>query len=228
MPDSIWVGNGQEDQLRHELHGVAWRPVLAGFLVVLLVEAADQFLEDGAHAVVVESGVLDRTVAVEDRVGAQVDVRRDELLDEGAERVGLGESRDLVTELELLEDVLHVGREAVEVCFEVGLELLLAGSGAEVSQREPRGVVERLAGGLTEGLVLVDDAGLVERGPHVEHRRLGRLEERVKATEDRDGEDHIAVLAPDIEVAEHVVRDAPDVVGDPVQLRLVHVTPFAS
>jgi hypothetical protein len=80
--------------------------------------------------VVVEAGVLDRAVAVQDRVGAQVDVGREELLDQRAERVGLREPRDLVAELEVLEDVLDVGREAVEVGLEVGLELLLAGAGA--------------------------------------------------------------------------------------------------
>ena len=61
------------------------------------------------------------------------------------------EARDLVAELEVVEDVLHVGREAVEVGLEVGLELLLAGAGLEVAQRELRGVVERLAGGLRAG-----------------------------------------------------------------------------
>ena len=49
------VGDRQEDQPRHQLHGVARRPVLAGLLVVLLVEAADQLLEDRAHRVVVEA-----------------------------------------------------------------------------------------------------------------------------------------------------------------------------
>ena len=51
------VGYGQEDQVRHEVHGVARCEVLARLLVVLLVEAPDQFLEDRAHAVVVEAGM---------------------------------------------------------------------------------------------------------------------------------------------------------------------------
>ena len=76
----------------------------------------------------------------------------EQLLDQRAERIGLGEPRDLVAELELLEDVLHVGREAVEVGLEVGLELLLAGAGLEVAQRELGGVVEGLAGGLAQRL----------------------------------------------------------------------------
>ena len=48
--------------------------------------------------------------------------------------VGLREPRDLVTELEVLENVLYVGREAVEVGLEVGPELLPASAGPEVVQ----------------------------------------------------------------------------------------------
>ena len=122
------VGNGQEDQVGHELphRGESSAPRL---LVVLLVEAADQLLEDRAHPVVVKAGMLDGAVRVQYRVGTQVDLGIKELLDEAPERVGLREARDLVAELEFLKDVLDVWREAVEVGLEVGLELLLAGSG---------------------------------------------------------------------------------------------------
>ena len=58
------VGDRQEDQLRHQADGVARRPVLARLLVVLLVEAPDQLLEDRPHRVVVEPGVLDGPVRV--------------------------------------------------------------------------------------------------------------------------------------------------------------------
>ena len=53
------VGDRQKDEVRHQLDGVARRPVLAGLLVVLLVEAADQLLEDRPHRMVVEAGLLD-------------------------------------------------------------------------------------------------------------------------------------------------------------------------
>ena len=46
----------QKNQVRHELHGVAGRPVFASFLVVFFVELADKFLEHRAHRVVVNSG----------------------------------------------------------------------------------------------------------------------------------------------------------------------------
>ena len=77
---------------------------------------------------VIEAGVLHRTVAVQDRVRAEIDVRREKLFDQGAERVGLGQARDLIAELELVEDFLDVRREAIEIGLEIRLELLLAGA----------------------------------------------------------------------------------------------------
>ena len=99
--------------------------------------------------------MLHRAVAVQHRLGAEVDRRVEELLDQRAERVRLREPRDLVAELEVVEDLLHVRREAVEVGLEVGLELLLAGAGAQIAQRELRRVVERLPGRLPQRGVLV-------------------------------------------------------------------------
>jgi len=63
--------------------------VLAGLLVVLFVEAADELLEDRAHAVVVQRRMPDRAVAVRHRVRAEVDVGRRELLNQCAESIGL-------------------------------------------------------------------------------------------------------------------------------------------
>jgi hypothetical protein len=49
------IRDGHEDELCHEFYGVARRPVFAGFLVVRLIEPADEFLEDCPHRVVVEA-----------------------------------------------------------------------------------------------------------------------------------------------------------------------------
>ncbi len=169
--------------------------------------------------------MLHRAVAVQHGVRAQVNVRGEQLLDQRTQHVGPGEARDLVAELEVLEDLLDVGREAVEVGLEVGLELLLAGAGLEVTQRELRGVVERLPGGLAQRRVLMDDLRRVERGLHVEHGLLGRLEHRVEPAQDGHRQDDVAVLAADVEIPQHVVGDAPDEVRDPVELALFHETP---
>ena len=214
------VGHGQEHEAGHELHGIARRPVLAGFLVVVLVEHAHEVLEDGAHGVIVEAGQLAHGP------GAEVDVLVEELLDELAEAVGLGEPGDLIPKLEVLEDVLHVRREAVEIGHEVVLERLLRLAGLQVAQEEGRGVVEGLAGGGAQGVVLVGDLFLVECGLHFEHGLFGRLQHGIETAEDGHRQDDIAVFAADEDVAQGVVGDAPDEVGDPVKLGLVHVLFF--
>ncbi len=55
--------------------------MLAGLLVVLLVEAPDQLLEDRAHPVVVETRYPDRAVGAQDGLRAEVDAVVQELLD---------------------------------------------------------------------------------------------------------------------------------------------------
>ena len=61
--------------------------MLASFLVVFLVEPTDEFLEHCAHGVIVHAGVLDRAIAIENGVGAEVDFRVEELRDKRPEGV---------------------------------------------------------------------------------------------------------------------------------------------
>ena len=168
-------------------------------------------------------GCLTDAVAVQHRVRAEVDRRVEELLDQRAERVGLREARDLVAELEVVEDLLHVRREAVEVGLEVGLELLLARAGPEVAQRELarccRTPGRRPARSAWSWLVM---PALSSDRLHVEHGLLGRLEHGVEAAQDGHRQDDVAVLAADVEVAQDVVGDAPDEVRDPVQITVAH------
>ena len=94
---------GRKTSPGHQLHSVPWRPVLPRLLVVLLVEAPDQFLEDRTHAVVVQAGMPNRTVGVLYRVGTQVDFRRGQFLDQCAKGIGLGKLWDLIAKLEVLK-----------------------------------------------------------------------------------------------------------------------------
>ena len=161
--------------------------------------------------------------ALKHRAGAQVDVGGGKLLDQGAQRVGAGQPRDLVAELEVVEDVLHVGREPVEVGREVGGELLPVGAGTKVPQGEAGGVVERLPRCLAQGRILLDHAGAVERGFHVQDRLLAALQYRVEAAQHGHRQDHVPVLAAHVQVAQHIVGDAPNEVRDPVQVAVVHL-----
>ena len=136
---------------------------------------------------------------------------------------------DLVPELEVVENVLHVRGEPVEVRLEVGPELLAARSGPQVTQRERRGVVEGLTGCVAQRLVLGDDAGSVQRRLHVEDGLLGLFQHGIEPAQHRHREDDVAVLAADVEVAQHVVGDPPDVVRDPPDIPVRrHVLAFPS
>jgi hypothetical protein len=86
--------------------------------------------------VIIESLQANAAVAVEDGVRAQVDRGVEELFDECTQRVGFGQARDLVAELEVVDDLLDVGREAIEVGAKIGLQLLAARASLEVTQGE--------------------------------------------------------------------------------------------
>ena len=112
--------------------------------------------------------------------------------------------------------------KTVQVRLEIGPELLLAGSGAQITQAERRGIVEGLAGGLPERHVLVRDAGLVEPGLHIDDRLLCWLQHRIQPTKNHHRQDHVSILAPDVQIAKHIVGDAPDKVRNPIQIAVAH------
>ena len=62
--------------------------MLTCLLIVFLIEPTDEFLKYRPNRMVVEAGVLDRSVAIQDRIGAQINVRREELLNEGTKCIG--------------------------------------------------------------------------------------------------------------------------------------------
>ena len=125
-----------EDQLDHELHGVPRCPVLTGLLVVLLVEAAYQVLEDGSHGMVVQPWESHRAVRVQCRVGTEIYLGGEEPVHDATQDVPVGEAAYLVAELELVQDVLDVGGEAVQVGVEVIPKLLLGCPGGQVLELE--------------------------------------------------------------------------------------------
>src|SRR5205814_6343238 len=122
----------------------------------------------------------DRAVALLDWLGAEIDLGRSELLDQAAENVGFDQRRNLVAEFELVENLLDVGREAVEVREKIVLKLLLLGAGPQIAEGEGGDVVKRaVSGGLRQRALLVGHARLVKLLVELEHRLLGRFEDRV-------------------------------------------------
>ena len=93
-----------DQQVHHQVDDLARREVVAGLAVGVLVEPADQVLEDVAHVV---GGQF-----------VQV-VHGREPADDPVQELGLGEPGDLVVEAEAVDDPPDVRREAVDVVAQV-------------------------------------------------------------------------------------------------------------
>ena len=111
---------------------------------------------------IVESGKANGAILAQDGFRTQIDRAVDELLDQESKRVGFDQGGNLITELKLVEDLLHVWGEAVQESLEIGSELLLLAPGGEITQAEGGRVIEGLAGRLAKRSVLIGDAGPVE------------------------------------------------------------------
>ena len=138
-----------------------------------------------------------------------------------AENMGIHQFLNLVAEVELGEDLLHVGREAVQICNEVIAQALACCAGLELGQRELRDVVERLPRCHTQRAVLLGHFVGVQELLALEHRVFRRFEHGIEPPQYGEGQDHIAVLAAHVDVAQAVVSDVPDEVGNPLDLALV-------
>ena len=209
----------------HQLDHLAGREVLAGLLVVFLVEFADELLEDVAHAEVAQSGQF-AAVGVELVFGGEVDAGVGEFFEHVEQHVLGGHVPYLRPQLELIDDLLHVGAEAVEVVHEVGLQELLAIGGrvVEALQRPGAGVVEDVAAGALEVTgfqfgklhFLALEADLFGDGV------LRGFKQHVEAAQHDHGQDDVAVLAADVDVAQAVIGDAPDEGDEAVVGLVVH------
>lgn len=154
---------------------------------------------------------------------AEIDLGVEEFDEERAKGVGLGQTRDGVAELEVIENVLHVRRKAVEIGFKVRLELLRIRARFEVGEGKLRGVVECLTGRIAQRGPLFGDARPIEQFLGFENGCLGRHQHGVESPQHAHGQNDIAVLAADKQVAKHVIRDSPDEGDDLVVRSLVHL-----
>ncbi len=83
----------------------------------------------------------------------------------------------------------------------------------------------RSSGSAAQSSVLVYDPRFVEQGLHVEHSLLGGFQYRIQSAYDSHRENDIAVFAAHVEVAQHIVGDAPNEIGDPGELAVFHAIP---
>ena len=115
--------NRYKDKVCHQFNNIAGRPVFACLLVVFLIELADQFLKNRTHAVVVQPGVLQYSLRIVliNRLRREVDIRRNKFLNNCSQNIRLNHRINLIAELELLQNLLHIRRKTVQVSLKVGL-----------------------------------------------------------------------------------------------------------
>ena len=171
--------------------------MLAGRLVRLLSEPADQLLEHRAHHV------------VRHRLGVEVDLG--EPRDDLEEQIRLVELRDVLLELEALEDVLRVGGEAADERPQVGSEVVRIA--LQRLERELRRVVERHAGDAIENGLQVLHRPALQRLVLLQHLLPRVVQHAVEPPEDREREDHLPVVGLLVVAAEEVGH-RPDEGGD--------------
>jgi hypothetical protein len=70
--------------------------------------------------------------------------------------------------------------------------------------------------------IRVCDPRLIECRLHLDDRGLFRLQYRVEPAQNGHRQDHIPVLAADVEIAQHIVGDAPDKIRDPAEVTVAH------
>ena len=174
--------------------------VACGF-VGQFVEAADEILEDEPHLLVWH------------RVRVQVDIA--ELRDNEVEDVCLAHPLDLVLELEEVEDIAHIPREALDVALEVFLDVV--GVTLEFLEIEGGLVMKPLSGGLVQspfqGFAL-DPATLAPRVFSQNHG-FRRGEHAVEPAQHRHGKHDALVLRGPVRAAQQV-GDLPDQVREVV------------
>ena len=104
------VRNGNENEVCHKLNNVTRRPVFTSFLVIFFVEATDQFLENGTHAVVIQTRMAHDGfgLVLPHRIRTQVNVGGHKFLNDGTEDIGIHHRVDLIAEFELIQNDLHI------------------------------------------------------------------------------------------------------------------------
>ena len=152
----------------------------------------------------------DGTVAVEDRIGREVDFWIQELLDQSAKPIGFGKLGQIIAKFEVTQNVLYVRRESVQVILKVLQKLLLTGPRAQIAEAKTRCVVKRLSRSPAQRLTLFSDSGVVKHFIDVEDGLLSRFKHGIQPPQHAHREDHVAVFAGIEYVAQYVVRYVPD------------------
>ena len=222
------IRNRHKDKVSHQFNNITGRPVFAGFLIVLLVELTDQFLENRTHAVVVQTGMLEDGpfFVFVHRVWAEVDVRRYKFFNDCTEDICLDHGVNLIAELELLQNLLHIRRESVKICFKIRFQGLLFRTAGKVAQTERRCIAKSLSSHVAQCRPLVIDTCRIQLFLHIQDSLFTVLQKSIQTADDRHRQDNVAVLAAHIHIPQAVVCNAPYKANYLIMHPIVHISSF--
>ena len=221
--------DGVEEQMGHQLDHLAGRKMLARLFVVLFVETADQLFEDIAHPQIAQRREL-APFGVDLLFVGEVDIGGSELFEHLQQYIFFRHVPYLRTKLELFDDLLHIGAEAVEIVHEVGFEKL-AGVGSRIVEalkrpfaRIVKDITARVAQSV--GIELCQTHLFTLETQLFEYLLFALFQQRIEPPQYHHRQDDITVLAPHIDIAQAVVGDRPDEVDESVVDGLIHI-PFS-
>ena len=219
-----------KNQICHQFHHITRRVVFTSFFVVGLVELANQFFKDSAHGVVIQSRQPDLGFAIIgiNRIRAEVDFLRHKFFNDCAQNIGFDHCVNLVSELELLQNLLYIWRKTVQVCGEIGFELLLLGAGRQITQTEGRSVAKRLSCSYTQCLRLIGNPRSIQFGFHVHNLLFRILQNSIQTANHRHRQNHITILATHIHIAQTVISNAPNKAHNLVVNLIIHISNLLS
>ena len=220
-----------DSQLPQQTNIVTRCEVFTGFgHVVFLVELTEQFLEDGSHGVVVEAWqtfyhflcAIFFCHFLHNRLNGEVDVLICELLKKRAKATCLSKVIHLLTELELINDVLNILRKPIEILNDIHLQTLWVYLVLQGLHCESRSIVERIACHLSEKRRIVNEVMAVAKLLLLEHGSLGRFKEHVDTTKHHERQDNLLVVALLKSMHQNIVGNVPNEREKSVILFVVH------
>ena len=140
----------------------------------------------------------------------------------GTEATSLCEVVNLLTEFELVDNVLYILRESIEILNDVHLQTLRVNLVFQRLHREGTGVVEWITRHLSEKRSIINNVMAVAELLLLENGSLGGFKEHVDATQHHERQDNFLVVALLKSMHQHIVGDVPDEGEKSVILLVVH------
>ena len=204
--------------------------MFTSLFVVCLIESSNQFFKNSAHAVVIQSRQLNLRFCIisVNRIRTKVDIRRNKLLNDSTKDISFDHCVNLISELELCQNFLHIRREAIKIRFKIRLQRLFLCTAGKVTQTERRSITKRLSSSIAECRPLICDTRIIQHFLHFQNCRFGILQHGIQTANNGHRQNNITILATNINISQAVVCDSPYKINNCIMHLIIHNFSFLS